>query len=258
MAHLDENRKLSGLNLISYAMIKLSKCGGLYTKAIESWKSNTKQDKNIRGNFFQHLNAEYENLLAEGRGTTLGQEGYGAAFNAIEATMDESSIKESIFRCAERATVAEGNVQALEYCLNQLKIGNNQPPPQTAYYAPDSAYYTPHQPASGIPPTINFSSLAHQQWTVQATFKHQGEIPRKRVRNGSQRGGRQPAHFRHPPQYIITALSPPIPDTSTHSWLIRPRRTPSRKMRRSRKHAGNPHQQDQAILQSTLLFYVWI
>ena len=34
MAHTDRDRKLSDINLISYAMIKLSKCGGLYTKAI--------------------------------------------------------------------------------------------------------------------------------------------------------------------------------------------------------------------------------
>ena len=37
MAHPDGDHKLSDVNLIRYAMIKLSKCGGLYTKAIERW-----------------------------------------------------------------------------------------------------------------------------------------------------------------------------------------------------------------------------
>ena len=34
MAHPDGDRELSDVNLISYAMIKLSKCGGIYAKAI--------------------------------------------------------------------------------------------------------------------------------------------------------------------------------------------------------------------------------
>ena len=51
---------------------------------------------------------------------TLGQEGYGTAFNATEATMEESSITESIVCYAERATSAEGKVQALEDRINQF------------------------------------------------------------------------------------------------------------------------------------------
>ena len=35
MAHPDGYRKLNDVNLISYAMIKLSKCGGLYNKYVE-------------------------------------------------------------------------------------------------------------------------------------------------------------------------------------------------------------------------------
>ena len=42
MSHPDGDRKLRNVNIISYAMIKLSKCGGIYTKAIEMWQSNTK------------------------------------------------------------------------------------------------------------------------------------------------------------------------------------------------------------------------
>ena len=86
---------------------------------------------------------------------TLSQEIYGTEFNSTESTMDESSNTESIVCYEERATAADGNVQTLEYHLNQLEIGNHQPPPQIAYYAFESAYYTPHHPEYGIPPTIN-------------------------------------------------------------------------------------------------------
>ena len=58
IAHPDGGRKLIDVNLISYNMIKLSKCGSLYTNAIERCKSNTKEDKNIWANFRQHLIAE--------------------------------------------------------------------------------------------------------------------------------------------------------------------------------------------------------
>ena len=37
MAHPYGYFKLSDVNVISYAMIKLSKCGGIYNKAIERW-----------------------------------------------------------------------------------------------------------------------------------------------------------------------------------------------------------------------------
>ena len=42
MAYTYGDNEISDFNLISYAMIKLSKCGGLYTKAIEWWQINTK------------------------------------------------------------------------------------------------------------------------------------------------------------------------------------------------------------------------
>ena len=58
---------------MNYAMNKFSKCGGLYTQAIEQWQSKTKEDKKIWENFRQDLIAEYEKLLAEGGGTILCQ-----------------------------------------------------------------------------------------------------------------------------------------------------------------------------------------
>ena len=132
MAHPDGDSKLSNVNLISYAMIKLFKCGGPYNKAIERWKRKTKEDKNIWAKFRQHLIAEYENLLAEGGGTTIGQEGYGTELNVTEATMDELSITKSVVCYSERATTAEGKVQGLEYRQNKLEIRNHQTPSQTA------------------------------------------------------------------------------------------------------------------------------
>ena len=120
MANPDGYFELSDVNLISYAMIKLSKCGGIYIKAVEWWQSKTKEDNKIWANFRQRLIAEYEKLLEELGGKTLGQELYGTAFNATEATMDKSSITESIACYAKRATVAEVNIQALEDRLNQL------------------------------------------------------------------------------------------------------------------------------------------
>ena len=157
MAHPDGNREMSDVNLISYGTIKLSKCGGLYTKAMEHWHTKDSDDKKVWANFRQHYIAEYKQLLAGGGGTTLGQEGYGGAFNATETTMDESSLTESIVRYTERATVVEGKVADLEQCLSQLEVGSQMmaPPPQMAYYAPEMAYYMPMQPTTQIPLTIN-------------------------------------------------------------------------------------------------------
>ena len=42
MAHPDEDSKISYVNIISYTMIKLSKCGSLYTTSIERWQRKTK------------------------------------------------------------------------------------------------------------------------------------------------------------------------------------------------------------------------
>ena len=47
IAHSYGDCKLIYVNLISYAMIKLCKCGGIYTKAIERWKIKNAADKNI-------------------------------------------------------------------------------------------------------------------------------------------------------------------------------------------------------------------
>ena len=66
MAHPDGDREMSDVNLISYGTIKLSKCGGIYTKAMERWHVKILGDKKVWDNFRQHYITEYEKLLAEG------------------------------------------------------------------------------------------------------------------------------------------------------------------------------------------------
>ena len=123
--------------------------------------------------------------------------------------MRKLSITASIIFYLEHVTSAEVKVQALEDCLNRLEIRTPLPHlPQREEYSPESVYYTPHQPAAGIPPTINVPPLAQTQRTVQVPFQKQGKLPRKRSRNGSQQGGSQPVHFSHPPNIKYHNPSP--------------------------------------------------
>ena len=47
LANPEEDRQLSEPNLIGYALIKISKCGGMYVKALERWnKVLPKTEKN--------------------------------------------------------------------------------------------------------------------------------------------------------------------------------------------------------------------
>ena len=45
LANPEEDRKLSDPNLIGYALIKLSKCGGMYVKALERWNKVLPKNK---------------------------------------------------------------------------------------------------------------------------------------------------------------------------------------------------------------------
>ena len=74
MAHPGGDFKLSDVNLISYDMIKLSKCCGLYNKYIEMAEKDQRRQEDM-GNLCQHLIKEYEKMLEEGGGTNLSQEG---------------------------------------------------------------------------------------------------------------------------------------------------------------------------------------
>ena len=46
LANPKEDRQLSEPNLIGYALIKLSKCGGLYAKALERWNKVIPTNRN--------------------------------------------------------------------------------------------------------------------------------------------------------------------------------------------------------------------
>ena len=73
------------------------------------------------GKFLHPLHHRIQKLLAEGSGMTLGQDGYGGAFNATKA-VDDNSLIESIVRYAERTTAVESKVSDLESRLAQLKM----------------------------------------------------------------------------------------------------------------------------------------
>ena len=148
-------------------------------------------------------------------------------------------------------------MQVLEDRLNQLELGNHKPSPHMEYYVPENAYYMLHQTESGVPPTIT-PPPSHNQWKGQTAFNQKGQHPIKQVRNRSQRGGHQTVQFSHPLQCSKQKPSPSIPGTETHGRLGCLWSTPSRKKRRNRKHAGKPHQKNQAFPQSALLFYMWI
>ena len=116
MAHPDGDRELSNVNLIIYTMVKLSKCGDLYTKAIDRWKTKDAMNKKIWANF----------LSKRGR-KNLIQEIYKTEFNTTKGTKEDYSIIDSIVQYPERAAAAKVKVQALEDLLNQLELGHNQP-----------------------------------------------------------------------------------------------------------------------------------
>jgi hypothetical protein len=51
LASPDEGRQLSEVNLSDHALIKLSKTGGMYTKALETWNGRTPLERKLGPNF---------------------------------------------------------------------------------------------------------------------------------------------------------------------------------------------------------------
>ena len=143
----------SDVQLCTHGLIKLSKTGGLYAKAVERWGQKDLHIRQSWREFKKHFIEEYEKMLAAGGGTTLGNEGYGGAYNAVEQD-DATSLAESIVQYAERTSAAEGKVSDLESRLAALEMSG---PPQTAYYMPHQAYnmQSPQQPPTSVhvPPT---------------------------------------------------------------------------------------------------------
>jgi hypothetical protein len=190
LADAEENQEMTEVQLIKYGLIKLSKTGGLYAKAIEHWNARDPKDRRAWVDFKTHMIEEYEKLLRESGGTTMGQEGYGAAYNATEETED-SSLAESIVKYAERATSAERTVADLEGRLAVLEMGTTMAPP------PQAAYFMPQQPTFTFPPQqppANINIPQQQMWAPAAGGKrrtegnaYRGKKPRQSGRGG--RGG---------------------------------------------------------------------
>ena len=59
LSNPEEYRQLSEPNLIGYALIKLSKCGGMYAKALERWNKVLPKNRKM-GHFHKHMINEYE------------------------------------------------------------------------------------------------------------------------------------------------------------------------------------------------------
>jgi hypothetical protein len=98
-------------------------------------------------------------MLAEGSGTMMSQEGWGAAYNAIGTNDDDkNSFAESTVSYAERATAAKSKVSELESRLSVLEHGvqphATEPPANVAYFTPQApTFHYPAPPATVmIPP----------------------------------------------------------------------------------------------------------
>ena len=113
-------------------------------------------------------------MLRKAGGSTVGQEGWGGAFNATDNEADDNSLLlDSITRYAERAMAAEGEVSTMKFQMGKLQeqvaammMGGpslfGSPPPHT---------YQPHGP----PPNAPMLSFAQQQ--PQAAMFGQQTVP---------------------------------------------------------------------------------
>jgi hypothetical protein len=165
LAHPEGDKEMSESQLIDYAMIKLSKTGGLYAKCMTRWRQRDIKDKKKWREFVQFVVKEYERLQQESGGTTLGQEGYSGAFMGTEGSPDDdgSSLAASVVEFAEEASHTDIRVSELEARLAAFEMGAKGQqqqqygpmPPQTMYYMPEYSYMAPQQPQP--PSNIQFN-----------------------------------------------------------------------------------------------------
>ena len=73
----EEDRQLTQVNLIGYAVIKLSKTGGMYQKALEKWQLRDVDERKSWAAFSKFMVEQYKRLLKLGTGITMGQEDMG-------------------------------------------------------------------------------------------------------------------------------------------------------------------------------------
>ena len=132
---------------------------------------------------------KYERMLAEGSVTTINQEVYGTACHAEETMRDEETLTETIVKYAEWVSQADSRVSELEVRLAILEMGSTaaqappgyapQPPPYTAYFAPEAPTFQTNQPPQTIafqPPThkTQWIPAQQQQWIPQRPRKSGG------------------------------------------------------------------------------------
>ena len=168
LAHPEGEKEMSETQLIDYAMIKLSKTGGMYAKGMARWRKRDTTEKKKWMDYVKFMVAEYERLQHEMGGTTLGQEGYRGAYMETEEQDDDgSSLAASVVEYAEKASRTDTRVSDLEARLAAFEMsthGQQQPPPmygpmppQSMYYTPEVNYMAPQQPMGGPPGAINFN-----------------------------------------------------------------------------------------------------
>mgnify|MGYP000441937942 FL=1 len=170
LSNPEEEHQMLDVTMISYALIKMYNTG-LYGKPIERWNERTAEDRKSWAVFWPAMVAEYERMLREGGGSTVGQEGYGTAFMATAQENNEGddiSLVESVIQYAERTSEAEAKMSAMESRLSQLEMG---PPPETAYFTPQQPTFV-HNPKP--PAQVNIPPPAQQQtWKKRKTPRAQ-------------------------------------------------------------------------------------
>ena len=113
LANPEEDHQLSEPNLIGYALIKFSKCGGMYAKALERWNKVILNSRKKWAIFRKHMINEYEIKITEGGGTRMGQE-FGVAMHTTDINTEDDSLTEAVTKYAEGATRAEANMAEME------------------------------------------------------------------------------------------------------------------------------------------------
>ena len=75
LANPANNMEMTGMELCTHGLIKLSKIGGLYANTTERWNLKDTTIRQQWTDFKTHFIAEYEKMLAANGGTTMRQEG---------------------------------------------------------------------------------------------------------------------------------------------------------------------------------------
>jgi hypothetical protein len=125
LAHPEGDKEMLEPQLINYAMIKLSKTGGLYAKGMSCWCQCEPDKWKKWRDFVSFMVQEYEHLQQELDGTTLEQEGYGGAFMGTEGTPDDdgSSLAASVVEYVKKAPHINTRVSELEARFAAVEMG---------------------------------------------------------------------------------------------------------------------------------------